>query len=470
MKTYDLIVIGGGPAGATLSTLVTKAGHKVLLLERSQHPRYQIGESLLPATVDKIASLLGIKEKIQNSGFIVKRGATFSWGQDFDSLWTLNFGRSPTNQMELAPNTPFAYNVVRADFDDIFLENASTMGVEVLQNHTVEQAIIDNGIVKGVEYTDNNGEKHQAYARFVADASGKGSILAPHIGTREFSQFFRKVSVFGYFINAGRIAPPLDGNVLFQTYQNAWVWYIPLSDTLTSVGVVMPAAEHASAKKQRREILDFYIAHCPLIQSLLADAQYAEGVPYDQIRTRSEFSYCHTRMWMPGGLLIGDAGCFVDVLLSSGVHLATYAALLAARSINSILDKNMDETLCFNEFEARIRKEYAVFFQGLVGLYDMQQSSESYIRWLRALLKNSNGVYIEWDEQKARSTAVSTLAPTMSALSDQNIEQFREYNAWQIQYDGPPKMTLERPIPEMLFKMQASHDDMYWVDAHQSGL
>lgn len=463
MKTYDLIVIGGGPAGTTLATLVAKTGHKVLLLERTQLPRYQIGESLLPATVDRIASLLGIKEKIQDAGFIVKRGATFSWGQNPEALWTLNFGRSPTNQIELAPNTPFAYNVPRTDFDCIFLDNARAAGVEVLENHKVDQAVIDNGVVKGVEYTDNNGKKHRAYARFVADASGKGSILAPQIGTREFSRFFRKVSVFGYFNNGGRIAPPLHGNVLFQTYQNAWIWYIPLSDTLTSVGVVMPAEDHAAAKKERREILDFYIAHCPLIQSLLADAHYSDTAPFNEIRSRSEFSYCNTRLWMPGGLVIGDAGCFVDVLLSSGIHLATYAALLAARSINSILDKGMDEALCFNEFEARVRKEYAVFFQGLVGLYDMGQNGDSYVSWLRTLLRDSNGVYIEWNEQKADPTAVSVFSPDMSALSERNVAQFRDYNAWQVQYDGPPVMNLERPIPEMIFKMQASHDDMYWV-------
>ena len=463
MKNYDLIVIGGGPAGTTLATLVAKTGHSVLLLERTRHPRYQIGESLLPATVDKIAGLLDIKDQIQKAGFVVKRGATFSWGQQPETLWTMNFGRSPIDLIELAPNTPYAYNVPRPDFDRIFLNNARANGVEILEAHKAEKAIIENGVVKGIDFSDEFGKKHRAYARYVADASGKGSILASQIGSREFSQFFRKVSVFGYFVNGERIALPLNGNVLFQTYQNAWLWYIPLSESLTSVGVVMPAEDHAAAKMERRDILDFYIHHCPLFRSLLANAQYADLAPFDEIRSRSEFSYCNTRLWMPGGFVLGDAACFVDVLLSSGVHLATYAALLAARSINSVLDLGMDEALCFNEYEARIRKEYAVFYQGLVGLYDMHGISSSYIEWLRALLKDSNGVHVEWSESKADPGAVSVIFPDMSELSERNVERFRAYNAWQVRYDGPPVMNLARPIPEMLFKMKPSHDDLYWV-------
>ena len=120
MDEYDLIVVGGGPAGSTLATLVATTGHRVLLLERDGFPRYQIGESLLPATINGICDLLGVRDRVECGGFVLKRGATFSWGADKKTLWTLNFGRTPPDQMQLHPSDPYAYNVSRPDFDPAF--------------------------------------------------------------------------------------------------------------------------------------------------------------------------------------------------------------------------------------------------------------------------------------------------------------------------------------------------------------
>jgi halogenation protein CepH len=459
MNTYDLIVIGGGPAGTTLATLVARAGHRVLLLEREAFPRYQIGESLLPATINGICELLGLREKVEARGYVLKRGATFSWGSDPRNYWTLNFGRTPADQMELAPGAPYAYNVPRLEFDRLLMVNAAEKGVDVRIGCRATASIEDNGRVCGVCYEDADGETREARARFVANASGQSGFSRNPVGEREYSEFFRKISVFGYYIDGGRLPRPLDGNVFFQAVDNTWIWYIPLSDRLTSVGAVLPADEAGPVKRDRRAALESYIAGCPQIADFLRDASPAAEPPFDSVRTRSEFSYCTTRFWSPGTFLVGDAACFVDVLLSSGVHLATYGALLAARSVNSVLG-GRDETHCMNEYESRLRQEYAHFYQGLVGLYDMGRDGDTYTQWLRTLLRDTNGVFIEWKERGEDGARWSGGADAARAL--ENLTQLRAYNAQQVRYAGPAAMTMERPVPALHHSLRASADGLSW--------
>jgi halogenation protein CepH len=321
-----------------------------------------------------------------------------------------------------------------------------------------------------VAYIDNAGHQRQARAQYVVDASGHSGCFGSVIGKREFSTFFRKLAVFGYFDNGGRLGFPIDGNVLFQTYQDAWMWYIPLNDRLTSVGAVLPARQARLVQAGPQKALEFYIAHCPLIREFLKGATMSQERPFNTIRTRSEYSYCQTHFWMPGGILIGDAACFVDVLLSSGVHLATYAALLAARSINSILHTGLGEALCLNEFEARLRVEYAIFYQGLVGLYDMHQESTAYTNWLRALLQQSNGVYIE--APPACPTPSAQTHPDGSVAvrqSADNVATLRQYNAQQIRYNGAPGMRIEAPLPHLHHTLTPSSDQLYWLNRTAHG-
>ena len=462
---YDLIVIGGGPAGATVATLVAKTGHKVLLLEKEDFPRYQIGESLLPATVMQLADLLGVREQLAAKNFVVKRGATFSWGRDTDDIWTMNFGSGPADIID--PNAPVAYNVQRSEFDEVLLENAIKHGVDVRYRHDVRSIITQDKRISGVNYVDDQGREHSAHARFVVDAAGHRGVLSSKIGKRKFSKFFRKVSAFGYFENGARLNPPLDGNVFFETAGQAWIWYIPLSETLTSVGVVLPDTDYKEFKGDAKGCLEHYLAQCPKLTKMLKDARYSDQSPYDQIRTRGEYAYANSYFWQPGGITIGDAAGLVDVLLSSGAHLATYAALLVARSINSILDHGMDESTCFNEFEVRLRVEFAVFYQGLIGLYDMTETGEHYVSWLRNLLKNSNGVYIEWQEQRGALPIGSSLSAqhrdAAMALNAENVNLIRSVNESLLAYCGPQKMEITVPLPDLKTALTPSEDLLYWT-------
>ena len=154
---------------------------------------------------------------------------------------------------------------------------------------------------------------------------------------RQYSEFFRSLALFGYFEGGKRLPAPNSGNILSCAFDSGWFWYIPLSPTLTSVGAVVRREMASKIQGDPEEALMALIAECPMISDYLRDAKRVTEGQYGELRVRKDYSYANTRFWCPGMVLIGDAACFVDPIFSSGVHLATYSALLAARSINSVL-------------------------------------------------------------------------------------------------------------------------------------
>jgi halogenation protein CepH len=394
----DVVVVGGGPCGSTVSTLVAMQGHRVLLLEKERFPRYQIGESLLPATVHGICRLLGVSEDLEQAGFMTKRGGTFRWGANPEP-WTFAFSISS----KFAGPASTAYQVERMRFDQILLDNARRHGVQVREEHAVANVIEEDGRVCGVTYTDAAGVGHAVRCHYVVDASGHLSRIHTRVGgRRRYSEFFRNLALFGYFVGGKRLPAPNQGNILAAAFGSGWFWYIPLTDQLTSVGAVLMPEALDRVQGDREQALLGLIAECPLIAEYLAGASRVTSGPYGEIRVRKDYSYIQERFWRPGLVLAGDAACFIDPVFSSGVHLATYGGLLAARSINTALRARADgaraddgaaapdggdedgagstvgETACFEEFEVRYRQEYARFHDFLVAFYDMHADEQSY--------------------------------------------------------------------------------------------
>jgi halogenation protein CepH len=371
---FDVVVVGGGPGGSTLAALVALRGHRVLVLEKEHFPRYQIGESLLPSTIHGVCRLTGVADELAKVGFPPKRGGTFRWGANPEP-WTFAFSVSE----RMAGPTSHAYQVERSKFDEILLRHAGRVGAEVREGCSVLNVIEDGDRVVGVRYADENGEQHEVTGRYVVDASGnKSRIYQKAGGTREYSEFFRSLALFGYFEGGKRLPAPNENNILCVAFENGWFWYIPLSDTLTSVGAVVRREDAEKIQGDSEKALHGLIDECPMISDYLAEARRVTDGQYGQLRVRKDYSYHNTVFWRPGMVLIGDAACFVDPVFSSGVHLATYSALLAARSINSVLAGDLDENTAMAEFEARYRREYGVFYEFLVSFYEMHQSETSY--------------------------------------------------------------------------------------------
>ncbi|MFJ4671485.1 tryptophan halogenase family protein [Kitasatospora purpeofusca] len=386
VETFDVVVAGGGPAGSTVASLVAMQGHRVLLLEKEFFPRYQIGESLLPSTVHGVCRMLGVTEELAAQSFPVKRGGTFRWGARPEP-WTFSFAVSP----RMTGPTSFAYQVERSRFDEILLNNAKRKGVTVREGCSVTSVVEEGDRVTGLRYTDSEGSEHEVGARFVIDASGNKSRLFSSVGgTRDYSEFFRSLALFGYFENGKRLPEPYSGNILSVAFDSGWFWYIPLSDTLTSVGAVVRREMAEKVQGDKEEAYKALIAECPLISEYLADARRVTTGDYGELRIRKDYSYLQTAFWRPGMILVGDAACFVDPVFSSGVHLATYSALLAARSINSILAGDLDEKTALNEFEARYRREYGVFYEFLVSFYEMNVNEESYFWHAKKVTNNKH--------------------------------------------------------------------------------
>ncbi|MFJ7219476.1 tryptophan 7-halogenase [Amycolatopsis sp. NPDC098790] len=387
---FDVVVVGGGPCGSTVSTLVAMQGHRVLLLEKEKFPRFQIGESLLPATIHGICKLLGVSEDLKNAGFPIKRGGSFRWGKNPEP-WEFSFSLSS----KFVDGASTAYQVERMKFDQILLENARRKEVEVREEASVVDVIENDGRVAGVRYTDESGVTHLVRSRYVVDSSGNKSRIHGRIGgKRHYSDFFRNLALFGYFTGGKRLPAPNEGNILAVAFERGWFWYIPLSDTLTSVGAVLMPEELDKVQGDREQALQNLIKECPLIAEYLADAQRVTEGTYGEVRVRKDYSYIQEKFWRPGMVLAGDAACFIDPVFSQGVHLATYGGLLAARSLNTALAGEVDETVAFDEFETRYRMEYARFHDFLVAFYDMHEDENSYF-WSAKKVTKSGASHVE---------------------------------------------------------------------------
>jgi FAD-dependent halogenase len=374
---FDVIVIGGGPGGSTAATLIAKDGHRVLLLEREKFPRYQIGESLLPYTLG-ICQILGVGEQVDRAGFTPKNGGVWYWGGQGKPGWGFNFGELPNVPMY---GGAYAYQVERMKFDEILLRNAQHCGVVVCEQYRVEDLIEQEDRIVGVRGTDAMGNHYSARARYVVDAGGHSSPFYARVGERIYAEQFRNMAIFCYFLNGKRLPAPQSGSILNVTFDKGWIWYIPLTDKLTSVGAVI-SVQHAKEIKNEglAEAFNSFVNSCPLIRDYLANAtRVTEGV-YGHHRLRRDWSYCNTRFSRPGLVLVGDSACFVDPLFSSGVHLSTYSALLAARSINTVLRNDLDEERCFREFDLRYRLEYLSFFEFLTTFYNTNLDKADYFR------------------------------------------------------------------------------------------
>ncbi|NJP46797.1 tryptophan 7-halogenase [Actinacidiphila epipremni] len=488
--SYDVVVAGGGPGGSTTAALVAMAGHRVLLLEKESFPRHQIGESLLPATIHGVCRFLGVTGELEKAGFMPKRGGTFRWGANPEP-WNFLFAYSPL----MSGPTSTAYQVERMKFDKILLDNARRVGVEVREQCTAVAALREGGQVAGLRWTDTDGRAHETRARYVVDASGSNSRLARTVADRHYSDFFRNVALYGYYEGGKRLPGPDAGNILCCAWDDGWFWYIPLTDTLTSVGAVVNRSQIGALSRDPEAAMARFVERAPMIKDYLKDAVRVTDGPYGRLRVRKDYSYAMERFWQPGMVLVGDAACFVDPVFSTGVHLATYGGLLAARSINSVLGGGLAEERAFGEFERRYRREYGVFYEFLLAFYDMQHNEESYF-WqarkvsraeatdLRAFVELIGGVssgesaLIDLDTLKERfgssskdlADAVTRTGPAQSESGERMGELFgtqvvtevmQGMNEIQARASMGGVTTLEKPLFEG--GLVASPDGLGWA-------
>lgn len=378
--SYDVIVVGGGPAGATTAALIADAGRRVLLLERDPSPRFKIGESLIPATYDTLERL-GMVERLSASHFTKKYSVQFfSRGEKASSPFYFEEAEGFDH--------PQTWQVVRSEFDQMLLDNAARLGAEVHRGVKVTEVLFDGERAVGVEVKAARGATRQdgdttlsrhLMASVVVDASGQSGMLARRFELRQEDPQLRNAAIFSHFKGAHR-DPGIDegATLVMETRdKDSWFWYIPLPGDQVSVGVVAPLEYlvRPDDKRPPQEVFDEQVALCPALAERLEGS--FQAFPAQVLR---DFTYRSRQRAGDGWVLVGDAYGFIDPLYSSGVLLALKSGEMAADAICAGLAAGDVSAARLGVFEDEFLGGMEAFRKLVYAFYDKDFSFADFLR------------------------------------------------------------------------------------------
>jgi flavin-dependent dehydrogenase len=343
----DVFIIGGGPAGATAATLLAQHGRSVVLADKDQHPRFHIGESLLPASM-RLFQRLGVAERLADIG-VAKYAAEFV-SQYHGRTETFAFARA------LDPSQPYSYQVPRAEFDHLLLQNAEEKGAAIHQGTRVQRAERDAATGLWTIDASCNGQARQWQAKFVLDASGRDTFFANQRQWKQKNPDHSSAALYAHYRGAARALGPSGGNIQLYWFAHGWFWAIPLPDGVTSIGAVCWPYYLKSRKVSVERFFADTIALAPDLAARLTGAERCT-----EITATGNYSYTCSNSHGEGFLLIGDAYSFIDPLFSTGVMLATESAALAADRVHQLLDAPHQARSLLAEHKAKIDQAMADF-------------------------------------------------------------------------------------------------------------
>ncbi|HEY6924165.1 MAG TPA: NAD(P)/FAD-dependent oxidoreductase [Steroidobacteraceae bacterium] len=347
-RSCEVLIMGGGPAGSTAATLLSRLGRKVILLEKAHHPRFHIGESLLPMNLP-LFERLGVLEKVKAMG-VFKPGADFEADNErgYNSfLFRRAIGNSP----------PHAYQVWRQDFDKMLFDHARATGADAREGHEVVAVEQIDSRHSEVEVRTHEGDTYRIRTQYVVDATGRDTFLSSRKRLRRKNIEHQSAAIFGHFRGAEYRPGEDAGNISIYRFAHGWIWMIPLPDGVMSIGAV---CRPAYLKQRKGRTVDF------LLETLRANAGVRKRLAGaeligDEVRVTGNYSYDSTRMGGPGWVMIGDAFAFLDPVFSSGVYLAMSGAEQAAAVVDTALRAPAQEARLLRRLEKRQRAGMARF-------------------------------------------------------------------------------------------------------------
>ncbi len=372
-----MAIIGGGPAGSTLAGLLAMRGRRAIVLEQDHHPRFHIGESLLPMSCE-VFDKLGVRERMDQQ-FLRKYGAKFfccSSGRENEYVFSDSFDK----------RYEYAYQVPRAEFDQLMFSRARELGAEMREGWKVAEVLFEGERAVGVrarpvvsreaqgvgdgtvrEAAEKSlGEPEEIHAPVVVDATGRGSLQASRLSAKMRLPALDQTAMFAHYRGIPRDPGLAEGHIWVIVYPHGWFWVIPFKNGITSVGTVVSRAW--ASQRQKGEPLNDFMDRTIATASVTAE-RLANAERLTDVRTTADFSYSVSRMVGEGWLCVGDACGFIDPLFSTGAHLAIKGADMAADAIELALDGKAGAAEAFARYERTIRGAAGLFLGVVQAFY-----------------------------------------------------------------------------------------------------
>ena len=340
-KECDVLVVGGGPAGSTIAALLAQKGRHVVVLEKERFPRFHIGESLLPLNLP-LFEQLGVAKEVRRVG-VYKPGAELV-SDAHNAAGTFRFSDNPYLSVG------YSYQVKRAEFDQILLDNSRRLGAEVHEKMRVDDVAFAPGEKPRVTAVADDGSEVEWRPRVLADASGRDTLLSGRLGLKRINKHNNTAAVFGHFRNVPRRPGEKAGMITVYLFDQGWFWMIPLPDDIMSVGVVGGREFFKSRDGNLDALFASAVESTPSLAAHMANAE-----PLGPLTACADYSYDSTSYVGENHILVGDAGAFVDPLFSSGVMMAMSSAAFGAGLVDAVLDGRGSRAQLARDYERKIK-------------------------------------------------------------------------------------------------------------------